>query len=294
MNDDLQTVFIPNVSMSTAVIINCDLPDRSVKRYLTLEIDYDVSIESVERILYAGALNAVGVKFSAPPVVRATELKDTGVIYEIAYTISDMRDRRAAEGALIKSVLGSLRVANITIASEVDFDKRVKIANRSLDVYHLAQQVRLFSGLPHDALNDLTKLLAPVRYAPSAKVVVAGEIEEALFIVAEGILLRADIDAQGNIFEKRFVATEFFGVDALVSNLPHRSTVVADTDALLYKLDKSALHQFFSRHPETIKVISANLASMHAGDIAATASDDHANYEYKKSLYEGIIEANYK
>jgi small-conductance mechanosensitive channel len=293
LTDHLQTVFIPNVKLSNATIINFDLPNRSVKRLLKLEIDYDVSVDSVERVLYAGALNAVGVKYAASPVVRATELKESGIEYVITYTITDMRDRLSAEHALIKSVLESLRVANITVARGLDFDRGVRIANRSLDVYHLAQQIKLFSNMGADLLNEISLALTPVRYAPSSKVVSAGDRDHSLYIVAEGILSRPQIGDDGHILKQRFVPTEFFGVEALFSNLPHQSTVVAETDALIYQLTKTALHQILHRHPALVGIFSANLSSLQAEDVVMLVPNDSATWAYKKSLYEGIIRANY-
>jgi small-conductance mechanosensitive channel len=294
LTDHLQTVFIPNVRMSNATIINFDLPNRAVKRVLRLEIDYDVSVDSVERVLYAGALNASGVKFAAPPVVRAAELRESGIEYVITYTITDMRDRLSAEHALIKSILESLQVANITISRSLDFDRSVRIANRSLDVYHLTQQVRLFNGMAADVLNEIAGVLTPVSYKPSEVVVTGGEKNHTLFIVAEGILSRPSIGADGNISQSRFVATEFFGVESLFANLPHQTTVISETDCLVYKLSKESLLGLLKKHPDLISVLSKNLSELPADDGAVGPAQRSAIPGYRVDLFEGMIRANYK
>jgi hypothetical protein len=210
---------------------------------LMIEIDYDVSIDSAERILYAGTINALGVKLSAPPVVQAVGVKESGVLYEIRYTISDIRDRSPARHAIIKSVLESMRVANIMVSRSHDYEKELKISNRAQDIYHLVQQVRLFSSFPQEALNDLANALVPRRFEVSARIVFAGENLDAIFIVAEGIVSRPSLGQHENMTQQRFIATEFFGEEALISGLPHQSTVSADTNVFLYQLNKDVLQQ---------------------------------------------------
>lgn len=292
LTDHLQTVFIPNVRLSAATIINYDLPDRSNKRLLRLVIDYDVSVESVERVLYAGVLNAVGVKFTAPPVVRATGLKESGVEYLITYTIADMRDRLPAEHAIMRSVLESMRVANISIARSNYYDTTARIANRSLDLYHLVQQVKLFAGLDEDIARNIVNLLESQRYAPSSIIVYGGERDDALFIVAEGILSRDIVDKDG-ISKQRFIATEFFGVEALFLNVPHQANVTANTDALVYKLSKQSLRKLLEQNPNLIGQLSNNLAKYYGEDNQDLPFDGANSLAYRRALYEGIIDANY-
>lgn len=293
LTDLLETVFIPNITILQSTVTNYDLPERPVKRNLTIEIDYDVSIDSAERILYAGTLNAVGVKFAAPPVVRAIELKESGVLYEIRFTISDMRDRSSAQHAVIKSVLDSLRVANIMVARSLYLDKAVRISNRAQDTYHLVQQVRLFSGFSQELLTELATELVPRRLGASSRIVHAGEFLDMIFIVAEGIVSRPCLGRDENIFQQRFIATEFFGEEALISGLPHQSTVTADTNVLLYQLDKEALQRLLLKHPKLARQLAVNLATTQANRSSGLISDKAENLEYQKSLYEGMINANF-
>ena len=51
-----ETVYVPNLPLASATILNKAQPDTRSKRTLELIIDYDTSVESAERILYAAAL----------------------------------------------------------------------------------------------------------------------------------------------------------------------------------------------------------------------------------------------
>jgi CRP-like cAMP-binding protein len=289
----LETIFIPNIAIVESSITNYDLPERHVKRNLMIEIDYDVSIDSAERILYAGTLNAVGVKFSAPPVVRAVELKESGVLYEIRFSISDMRDRSSSQHAIIKSVLESLRVANIMVARSLDFDQDLKISNRAQDIYHLVQQVRLFSSFPQEALNDLANALVPRRFGVSSRIVHAGESLDSIFIVAEGIISRPYLGRDEHISQQRFIATEYFGEEALISGLSHQSTVISDTNVLLYQLNKEVLQKLLNKYPTLLKQLATNLATAQLTQKSNLISEKSNNFEYQQSLYEGMLNANF-
>ena len=56
-----ETVYVPNLQLSSAAILNQAQPDNRSKRTIELTIDYDTSVESAERILYAATLAAAGV-----------------------------------------------------------------------------------------------------------------------------------------------------------------------------------------------------------------------------------------
>jgi len=296
LTDSLEAIYIPNVKISDAVVINLDLPNANTKQTLTFNIDYDVSVESAERILYAATLGAIGVKFVSPPYVYARELTDSGVKYEIQYIISDYRDRKPAEHAIIKSVLECMRVANITVSSGALIEDRVKIANRSLDLYHLVQQVKLFHQCSKEIWVSIGNELAPRRFKPGEIIVHAGQRKEAVFIVAEGMASRMMVDASDSLMKQRFIATEFFGRQALFAFMPHEATVAAEADALIYELSKESLQRLLKLHPELIETFASTLAELNLEEERAISFDGvikSDEIDHIKTIYMGQLEANY-
>lgn len=296
LTDSLEAIYIPNVKISDAVIINLDLPNANTKQFITFSIDYDVSVESAERILYAATLGANGVKFVTPPYVYARELTDSGVKYEIQYVITDYRDRKSAEHAIIKSILECMRVANITISSGDLVEDRVKIANRSLDLYHLVQQVKLFNKFSRDVWASIGKELISHRFIPGDIIVRSGERRDAIFIIAEGMASRMMVDRAESLVKQRFIATEFFGRQALFSLMPHQATVTAEADVLLYELNKASLEKLFKLHPELMKSFAISLAELNFSEELAAfpeATIKQEELKHMQSIYIGQLEANY-
>jgi len=296
LTESLEAIYIPNVKIADAVVINLDLPNANTKQTLTFNIDYDVSVESAERILYAATLGAVGVKFVSPPYVFARELTDSGVRYEIQFVISDYRDRKPAEHAIIKSVLECMRVANITVSSGALIEDRVKIANRSLDLYHLVQQVKLFHQCSKEIWVSISKELVPRRFKPGEIIVHAGQRKEAVFIVAEGMASRMMVDANDSLTKQRFIATEFFGRQALFAFMPHEATVTTEADALIYELSKESLQRLLKLHPELIETFASTLAELNLEEERALSVDGvikSGEVDHIKNIYMGQLEANY-
>lgn len=296
-----ETVYVPNLSLSSAVILNMAQPDRRSRRAIELTIDYDTSVESAERILYAATLGAAGIQHVAPPTVFARKLTPDGVLYEVAFTIGNYADGRKAEHAVIKSILQCMRDADISISfprsGSIEMPKRVRIANRSLDAYHLVQQVRLFRGLPDDLCLRISAALVEHHVAAGAPIVRAGERRHALFIVGEGMARRTASDRDGSSVEQqRFIATEFFGRKALFACQAHNATVTAETAVLVYELDRRALSRLIAETPDVIGIFASALADLSWRERNGSNPNDEppaAVIDRLVNLYRGQIEANY-
>jgi len=297
LTDALEAIYIPNVKISDAVVINLDLPNANTKQSISFNIDYDVSVESAERILYAATLGAVGVKFASPPKVYARELTDSGIKYEIQYVLTDYRDRKSSEHAIIKSILECMRVANVTVSNGDSPGDRIKIANRSLDLFHLVQQVKLFHNCSKEVWGSISQELVPLRFTPGEIIVHSGERKDSIFIVAEGIASRMMVDGNDSLIKQRFIATEFFGRQALFASMPHTATVTAEADVLVYELHKTALQKLFNTHPGLMELFAHTLAELDLEERHSSLPEDAvkpAELAHMKNIYIGQLEANYK
>jgi small-conductance mechanosensitive channel len=296
-----ETIFIPNISLANAVILNMALPDASSKRSIELVIDYDTSVESAERILYAAAIGAANVKHVGAPSVLARKMERDGVLYEISFTITDYADGTKSEHAVIKSILQCMRDAEITVSfpkSEViQSQRRVSIANRSLDVFHLVQQCRLFRGLPDEVCHRISKVLVERHFVAGAPIIQAGERRYALFIVGEGMARRTLSNRDGStLVQERFIATELFGRRSLFACQPQVATVLAESAVLLYELDRRALARLFEETPDLIDTLAQALSHLSWNESNAEnpwLEPPTEVIERLVNLYQGQLEANY-
>jgi len=296
MTDSLEAIYIPNVKISDAVVTNLDFPSPNIKRIISLNIDYDVSAESAERVLYAATLGAVGVKFSMPPKVYARGLTESGVKYEIHFVLTNYRDQEEAEHAIFKSILECMRVADITIFSGAAPQDRIKITNRSLDVFHLVQQVTLFNRLSKGIWEQIARELVAHRYLAGEIIVRAGERRDSIFIVAEGIASRTMVDPDDHLIQRRFIATEFFGRQALFGFMQHAASVIAETDVLVYELSHVSLARLIKANPDLLNLLANTLAELNWREGRALSAGETLSPEeltHLRNIYLGQLEANY-
>ena len=293
-----ETVVVPNLVLANAIIVNLDSPDTRTRRSLDVVIDYDTSVESAERILYAAAL-ASGITMSVPPVVSARRMERDGVNYEIMFTIPNFADFKRAEHDMIKSVLKCMRDARITVSFPkteiIRSEARSPIANRSLDAFYLVQQCRVFRSLPEEVCSRIAALLTEHAFAKGAVIVRASEPRHSMFIVGEGLARRrtATRDGAGTL-DERFIATESFGRRALFCLDLQAATVTAETDVLVYELGQDALATLFAEQPPLKAVMAEALAHLSISADTATADPYRpAALKRQVALYEGQIEAAY-
>lgn len=297
-----EVLVIPNLSLANAVIQNMASPDSRSRRALELVVDYDTSVESAERILYAATLGAAGVKLVAPPTVFARKMERDGVIYEVGFTISNYADAKKAEHAVIKNILQCMRDAGITVSfpkSEIiQSPRRARIADRSMDTFRLVQQCRVFRSLPEEICQRITGLVIDRHYAAGATIVGAGERRHSLFIVGEGMAKRTLTDRDGaKLIDERFISTEAFGRRALFACQPQAAKVVAETAVLAYELERRALARMLEEDPELISVLSRSLAMLawrESKDGIAGLEPEPAAIDRLTHLHRGQIEAAYR
>ena len=202
---------------------------------------------------------------------------------------------------MIKSILQCMRDADIGISfpksGSVTLEGRTRIANRSLDVFHLVQQVRLFRGLPQELCHRISDALIEHHFPAGAEIVRAGERRHSLFIVGEGMAKRTSSDLEGaKVIQERFIATEFFGRKALFSCQGHNATVLAETALLVYEFDRRALARLIAETPELIEILALALAHLNWRETRRDNPDEEpppAVIDRLVNLYRGQIEANY-
>jgi CRP-like cAMP-binding protein len=295
-----RVITIPNVSIMKQAIQNLSTAANVTRRSVELTIDYDLSVESVERILYAGVLGAAGIKQEKPPNIFARKMTQDGILYEVQYFISNKTNGLKADHAIIKNILDSMRRSDISVAlprhGVVEGINRSKISNRSSDLFHLIQQVRLFRNFSDSLCTEIMGLLMTHRFPAGAQVVHLGEIRNSLFIVAEGSVKGQGMDQDNQTMDEFFVSTEFFGRRSLVACLPQNADVFAETPCLLYELHQSALQTLIRANPGIVDALATNLAHIRLMESPQNNLGDIQNgdsLEHLINSYRGQIEANY-
>ena len=295
-----ERMVIPNLMLANAVIVNLAEPDMRSKRSLEVVIDYDTSVDSAERILYAAVLGA-GAQLTNPPTVVARKLERDGVLYIISYCLTSYTDGSKSDHAVIKNVLRCMQDAGITVSFPkqeiISSPRRARIADRSMDILRLVQQCKVFRGLPVPVTERVATALRERHFPAGATIVNAGERRDSLFIVGEGMVKRTLTDRDGSrLITERFISTEAFGRRALFACQSQRATAVAETAVLVYELDRRSLAAMLEEDPtllDTLSVSLAHLAWRESPDSIPGVEPDPSVIHRLTNLNRGQLQAAY-
>ncbi len=115
----------------------------------------------------------------------------------------------------------------------------------------LVRQVALFSKLPKDRINNISRLLKPLLVVPDEIIVEKGEIGHAMYFISSGCV---EVDVAP--IPIRLGSGDFFGEIALLKHHPRIFSVKALGYCDLLVLSDSDLNHFLDDNPELRKTVS--------------------------------------
>jgi CRP-like cAMP-binding protein len=109
--------------------------------------------------------------------------------------------------------------------------------------------VSFLETLSHHEHNKLSRVMVPVRFRKDDYLVKKGDSGATFFVVSMGELKATNMESSGVSKEtdKIMKAGDFFGEKSLVSGEPHSADVVALTDGLAFRIDKSTFERVLGK-----------------------------------------------
>jgi MFS family permease len=183
---------------------------------------------------------------STPPYVVASlfsileALMDTGmvlgvVLVRVAYAVGGLRATLVAPAALALILVAGVwrRLRQLDDSAVVPL---VEI--------RLLRAIPIFAALPAPELEGVAKELEPVPVRAGTTVFHEGDPGDRYYAVSSGSLC---IVRQGELVQT-VTRGQGFGEIALIRDIPRQATVTAESDALLYSLDKELFVVTLTRH----------------------------------------------
>ena len=125
------------------------------------------------------------------------------------------------------------------------------------------QSVVLFQDLETDSLNNLAPLLLARKFTAGAVIFRELDDSDALYIVEQGtVVVSKHVSGDVEMVLTRFDPGDFFGEMGLFDNAPRSASASAETDALLWRLDRGVFHDIFSFHPDMAAKICYRLVTI--------------------------------
>jgi MFS family permease len=125
----------------------------------------------------------------------------------------------------------------------------------------ILSSVPIFAPLPGGSLEHLAGRLVPLRVDPGTVIVREGDAGDRFYIVAEGEL---GVTQSGAPLSK-LGPGGYFGEIALLRDVTRTATVTADTNAVLYALDRDDFLAAVTGHPQSAEAAESVMAARLAG-----------------------------
>lgn len=269
------TVVIPNsVLMKGQVLLlgrRLGAP-RQHRQWVYFNVDFRFAptdvVHAVETALCAEPIQNVA---SAPaPHCLVLDFKESYITYAARYWLTDLALTDPTDSVVRSRIYFALRRAGIPLSipaqslfiTEDDEHRRQRKRDEELDRRaETLRQVELFHTLTEEERRALADRLIVAPFVRGEAMTRQGAEAHWLYIMTEGEAeVRVAVD--GNLSKK--VATlhagDFFGEMGLMTGEPRMATVIAQTDAECYRLDKKSFQDILKRRPEIAEDISHILA----------------------------------
>ncbi|HMA82404.1 MAG TPA: cyclic nucleotide-binding domain-containing protein [Candidatus Binatia bacterium] len=136
---------------------------------------------------------------------------------------------------------------------------------------HFLKSVSLFQDLDHPAVVNLAALLVSKKI--SAGTVIFRELDnsDALYLVESGrIIISKHVKGEVDIVLTRFQRGDFFGEMGLFDTAPRSATAHAESDAILWRLDRKAFEHILTDYPEMAARICYRLVNVFIARLRVT------------------------
>lgn len=251
---DGTTLTVPNGLAAGSRLINYSQPGTGFRTSVSITLDADIPVPRAKRIL----LSAVVCCDMIPPEPRPDVIVESvtlhGVTYHVRFWVKDYARLASSRDAVATAILEQLSRAGL----EPSYPKQEAARTHRATIpttpeglgRELLSHVDLFAAFREDEMAELAAGMHLRHVAAGDAVVRQDETGTSLFLVAEGAL-----DVRGSFGGRTILLDhmgpgDVFGEMSLLTGQPRSASVIANTDAMVYELDKEILDPILRRRPE--------------------------------------------
>ncbi len=283
------TIVIPNADlMKNRVTVIARRGELRVpwRRQIEFTVGYEWTPGQVLAVVGA-ALQRVEIPFVEPnprPQCVCAAFDASAIKYVVYYWLSDTKTYLTTDSRMRVHIYAALGRAGMEIPisrSELYLHSaRDTQATRATDEREsrvgLLRSLELFAALTAEEAQALATQLIPTPFAAGDVATKQGEPSDSLYILARGevgIFRDAEPGAPpGRHRLAKLPAPAFFGEMGLLTGQARTATIIAETDALCYRLDKAGFEAIIRARPELADAMSKTVTARQAANDATLAS----------------------
>lgn len=275
-----ELIVIPNVQL---IKDNVNIVARQGMGLRTLrEVPFFVAYEHAPSRVVAtvdAALQRAEVPNVAPqPAAHClcARFEDHRVAYTLFYPIADMGRDRETDSEMLAHVFAALQRAGLRIPlPQRDVHLHQELGDEALrrqvdERTRALAAIELFAPLTDAERRALASEVRPCLYAKDDVLFRKGEPADSLYVLARGRLAIHDEDDDGHRHPLATLdAPGYVGEMGLLTGQPRVATVIAASDGLCFRLDKTGFDAILRSRPEVVDALSQALARRQEENDAA-------------------------
>jgi CRP-like cAMP-binding protein len=191
------------------------------------------------------AENAVGVVEEIGRIGSGSHFGELSLLTGQIRTEDATATRNSNLWVLYKSDLDALSTQYPAIGKALSHGVATRLASGSAADDAKLQQFGLFAGMNPSDLRQIAAYLHPMRYRGGEQIFRAGAPAEGLYLIEKGVV---GVQALGGAAWQAG-AGETFGERALLTNQPHNTSAVAESDVDLWTMTKADFDMLMNRFP---------------------------------------------
>ena len=288
-----ETVIIPNANlMQNRVTVLARRGDvrTSWRRELEFSVSYKTPPSHVITTVQTALERAEMTNVAKAPSLEVTcrHFSDSGITYAVLYWLADLRYDLQTDSNVRVHIHAALRREKM----EIPFPHRVLIDGGELSRggasdealakrFATLSEIELFAPMTPEERRALASELTDCVYVRNDVISRRGEVADSLYVLAQGkVAIYGEADGgQTRPRLATLAAPANFGEMGLLTGQARTATVIAESDVLCYRLDKSGFDAILRARPELAdgfaKVVAKrqaeNDATLQAADADARA-----------------------
>ena len=263
--NDAITLDIPNNEMVSHTIVNLSYPNRAHFMRLHMAAEYGAPPNRVKDALMRATIQVPGVEKDPPPQIFVSEYGDSGIIYQIKFTMTTHAGYYEVRDAIYTNAWYEFQRRKITIPfpqRTLHIDRKpTRLADEG---HHEARQILrgepIFECLNDAQLEEMVKEARLNHFGRGERVIQEGADGDSMFV-----LLRGDAEVSiskngSSIPVATLSAGDCFGEMSLLTGERRAATVRAETDCQVMEISKPVMAELLRASPNTLERLSELLA----------------------------------
>jgi small-conductance mechanosensitive channel/CRP-like cAMP-binding protein len=300
-----ETVIVPgSIAAKSNLVVLARRGDQRIpwRRDVDFGVSYGVAPSRVIATVETALTRAEMMNVATNPAIRVIcrGFGDNAILYTVLYWLADLRQDVQTDSQVRVHVHAALmrEGMEIPLPHRILIDGGVAQAGTTgkalTERVATVGKLALFAPLTEDERRAMATELGDCMYVRNDTISRRGEAADAMFVLAKGtVAIYGDADSTSGQARPRLATLEapnYFGEMGLLTGQARTATVVAESDALCYRLDKSGFDAILRARPELVDGLSKVVAERQAAnDATLQAADADARARMAKNRASDLV-----